>query len=105
KVVAPPPARGPGCLGRLIGATFFMFFGILIAVGGLVAVAFLAPELMDDLPKQITELGVPVETPWTVKKPAPKGPALSAVEKAYQFIAAGEYDEAISEVKDSDDEA
>jgi hypothetical protein len=101
RVTAPvsplPVATGPGCFGRLIRAGFFTVFGILVAVAGIAGVAYLAPELMNEVP----------ETPWIAKKsvPPPKvAPTITPTQRAFAALAGGEYDAAIGEVKDDADE-
>lgn len=96
KPVAPPVSSGPGCLGRMVSATFFLIVGVVLAAGGVVAVAFFAPELIDQVP----------ETPWTIKKTiaAPRIVEKSPIQKAAEALVAGDYAAAIEEVKDETDE-
>ena len=96
KAVAPPPVSGPSCLGRLVGAAFFLVLGVLLVVGAIAGVGYLQPALISEIPG----------SPWAVKStgPAkvvqPQVQQLSPTEKAFQFIAAGDYDKALEEVKD-----
>ena len=42
KKTAPPVPAGPGCLGRMVSATFFVLVGVLVAAGGVAAVGYFA---------------------------------------------------------------
>jgi tetratricopeptide (TPR) repeat protein len=96
---APPAPAGAGCLGRVVGAALFLVVGIVLAVGGVAAMAFVAPGLIEDLPF----------SPWTVKKTAPapviKTAQLTGAQKAFEALAAADYDRAMDEVKDDNDDA
>jgi hypothetical protein len=96
KTVAPPSPAGPGCLGRMVSAMFFVLVGVLMAAGGIAAVGYVQPELMEQVP----------ETPWIAKKSiaAPKTvQPVSAAQKAFAALAVGDFDAAMAEVKDEAD--
>ncbi len=92
---APAPA-GPGCLGRLVGATFFLLLGVLVAAGGLAAAVYFAPNEFDDLYRQLPNAKQPAP-------PAPKAPPLTPAQQAFAALAAGSYDQALTDLKDEAD--
>jgi tetratricopeptide (TPR) repeat protein len=98
KTKPPPVTAGPSCLGRLVGAAFFVLVGVLLVGGAIAGLAFVMPDTLQDVNNQFGLIKPPPA------KVVPQAAPASPVQKAYEALADAKYDEAISAVAGQDDD-